>query len=162
MQDLRKWRENPSDFIEWLSGNKWGTSDFLGEPDEYELYVGSGMFLYATAESFLVEVDSKNVSHGRVGDDGVMNLHDAMCEVSDYAIQSRAVWRTPDGYDLILGRWPTDEELEMHTEWTGHIGVVTPRLRSHTLEWRRDIGQDAPLYLVPLRPDGLPGILGGE
>lgn len=163
MRDLRKWKERPAEMVEWLLVAKWmvlfdGVTCLQDNVLEYAAVGGvspmNGWAVNLSGDVF--GADDEFCIFGSEDDDAGIRA------ASLAIINSKPVWRTPDGYDLILGRWPTDEELERHTEWTGHIGVVTPRLRSHTLKWRRDVGQDAPLYLVPLRPDGLPGILGGE
>lgn len=76
-------------------------------------------------------------------------------------LRSRPVWRTPMGFDLILGRWPTDAEAALHDDGAG-LWRVAERGGRYTGRWMaqaRDMQDTPPTLAYPLRLDGLPGII---
>ncbi len=134
--DLRTWQEDPAPVVEWLLGAKWYKT-----PDGYELThaLPFGKKPYALA-----------LANQR-------DAADAINTASLALLRSRSVWRTPMGFDLILGRWPTDGELNQHGgKW--RLGASERACSANMLRLLRK-SNTPPTFAYPLRPDGLPGVI---
>ena len=163
MNDLRRWREDPRGMVEWLLGGEWVSIGYGG----HVLQVDGGQIAVVGTESAIVgwawcpagDVLVATLDTCTIGDE----TGDAGIRAASLAIlASKPVWRTPDGYDVILGRYPTDDELSSARSWLVCLGPCATGLNDLALRWRREEGHAPPLYCVPLRHDGLPGRIGNN
>lgn len=161
MDDLRRWCEEPKEMIEWLSGQRW-TPLVGGGP--FRLFIDD-LDGAVYANQWLVLDDSVVVGYGGNGREA------GLAEASECMLMSRSVWRTVEGYDIILGRLPTPLEIARHPSGTGLDSMwlvlwdkdARPSMPSgEYLRQRGAIDNDKPCYCIPLRADGRFGCLRGE
>lgn len=154
MEDIRQWRADPAAMVEWLLGAKWqewfNGTQFLRVSDNQ-----------GTFDRGVVKQDGWRGAGERGPETGDAGIRAASLAI----LASRPVWRMPSGGDILLGRYPTAGECIRHpsaervARWCVCYSASVPSCIRTSVELAdaEALGCDAPLYCIPLRPDGLPG-----
>lgn len=160
MNDLRQWRDDPAAMVEWLMGVPWEPLRF-GQVILKSSSADRGFIRHAQVCRDGWRLNRPEERMGpETGTDGIRAASLAI-------LASRPVWEMPTGGSLILGRYPTAGECIRHPSqerealWVVCYSEAAPSCIRTSVELAEAeaMGCDAPLYCIPLLPDGRHGSL---